>query len=670
MPSKLFTRISAKLTAMSAVGIFMVLALLAAIWVGDASANRSADFGRMQLVISRDLVDAKASLRGMMMGMLELRLAETSTDSTKAREYVSKRHESVTKYLTSASAHVTLQANKDRIAKVTELTSQWMTEYEGLSKSIDARLSSVSNGSEATAGEKAAQGKLLNIADQIGSLLDECVNAAKSKAEEAGVQMSSASSLALQISLGMGFLVVATLVASAIFGSKAIARPIAQLTSSMKQLADGDLETAVPFASRTDEIGEMAGAVDVFKQNGIRIRQFNAQERALQEKNADLSSNISTVVAAAVAGDFTQRIQKAYDNPDLDRFAASVNELVASVHLGVGETQRVIAALAHGDLTNEMRGEFQGSFADLKRDVNATMGGLRTVMAEVRAAIDAINSGTGELSNASGDLSKRTEQQAAALEETAASLEQITSAVKSSTDRSAEASHMVSEARRSTDQSSAVVTDAVAAMGRIEKASGEISQIINVIDEIAFQTNLLALNAGVEAARAGEAGKGFAVVAQEVRELAQRSARAAKDIKDLITRSGTEVQSGVRLVTATGEALSLIQGQVTRINEHVQSIATAAKEQTTALSEVNTAINQMDQVTQQNAAMVEEATASTSRLAEEVVSLSRLISRFKVQAGGRPTLSLAGAVSHHSPSASPARALRQTLANAMGAKAV
>lgn len=670
MPSKLFSRISTKMAAMSAIGVFMVLSLLAAVWVGDGSVGKSSDYGRMQLVISRDLVDAKASLRGMMMGMLELRLAETSPDAAKAREYVAKRHDSVIKYLASASAHARLQANKDRLAKITELTSQWMTEYEGLSRSINVRESSATNSSEASTEEKAAQGKLQDIADEIGSLLDECVDAAKSKAEEAGAQMSSASSLALQISLGMGFLVVATLIASAIFGSRAIARPIGQLTASMKQLADGDLETAVPFASRVDEIGEMAGAVDVFKQNGIRMRQLNAQERALQEKNADLSSNISTVVAAAVAGDFTRRIQKAYDNPDLDRFAASVNELVTSVHRGVSEAQRVIAALAHGDLTDEMRGEFEGSFGELKRDVNATMDGLRTVMAEVRTAIDTINSGTGELSNASGDLSKRTEQQAAALEETAASLEEITSAVKSSTDRAAEASQMVSEARRSTDQSSAVVTDAVAAMGRIEKASGEISQIINVIDEIAFQTNLLALNAGVEAARAGEAGKGFAVVAQEVRELAQRSARAAKDIKDLITRSGTEVQTGVRLVTATGEALSLIQGQVTRINEHVQSIATAAQEQTTGLSEVNTAINQMDQVTQQNAAMVEEATASTSRLAEEVVSLSRLISRFKVQAEGRQATSFTAAASHSPPPASPARALRQTLANAVSAKAV
>jgi methyl-accepting chemotaxis protein len=666
MSSKLFTRISAKLTAMSAAGILVVLALLAAVWVGDGSVGKSSDFGRMQLVISRDLVDAKASLRGMMMGMLELRLAESSDQAEKAREYVAKRLESVTKYLASAGAQVTLKANKDRIAKVSELTNQWMTEYEGLSKAVDARLSSSANSSQTSDEGRSAQVELLAIADQIGSLLDECVTAAKSKAQEAGQQMVAASSLSLQVSLGMGLLVVAVLIGSAIFGSKAIARPIGQLTTSMKQLADGNLDTAVPFVSRTDEIGNMAGAVEVFKQNGIRMRQLNAQEGALQAKSADLSSNISGVVAAAVAGDFTLRITTTYDSADLDRFAASVNELVTSVHQGVSETQRVIAALAQGDLTEEMQGEFRGAYGELKRDVNATMDGLRTVMAEVRGAIDTINSGTGELSNAAGDLSKRTEQQAAALEETAASLEEITSAVRSSTDRAAEASHMVVEARKSTDQSSAVVTDAVAAMGRIEQASSEIGQIISVIDEIAFQTNLLALNAGVEAARAGEAGKGFAVVAQEVRELAQRSARAAKDIKDLITRSSTEVQTGVRLVTETGDALSVIQTHVTKINDHVHSIATAAKEQTIGLSEVNTAVNQMDQVTQQNAAMVEEATASTSKLAEEVVTLSGLISRFKVESGGRRTLSVVSAEDYHAPLSSPARALHQTVANAVG----
>ena len=224
---------------------------------------------------------------------------------------------------------------------------------------------------------------------------------------------------------------------------------------------------------------------------------------------------------------------------------------------------------------------------------------------------------------------------------------------------------MVDEARRSTEQSSAVVQNAVSAMGRIEQASGEIGQIINVIDEIAFQTNLLALNAGVEAARAGDAGKGFAVVAQEVRELAQRSANAAKEIKTLISRSGDEVQSGVKLVTATGEALGQIQNHVVKINEHVHSIATAAREQSTGLSEVNTAVNHMDQMTQQNAAMVEESTASSNRLADEASNLARLITRIKLD----DTAPALRAASHDAtPVLSPARALGGRLTKAFGGR--
>ncbi|APG87121.1 HAMP domain-containing methyl-accepting chemotaxis protein [Sinorhizobium americanum] len=449
------------------------------------------------------------------------------------------------------------------------------------------------------------------------------------------------------------------------FAIVGISRPINRTTAVMRTLADGDLSLEIPFTDRANEIGAMARAVEVFKQNGIKVRELNAQEAALQAKSTDLQSSIGEVVSAAVAGDFTRRITKTYDHADLDRFATQVNELVTSVDRGVAETRRVISALAEGDLTENMRGEFQGAFRELQSNVNQTMANLRSVLGEVRSAIDTINGGAGEMRVASGDLSKRTEQQAASLEETSSALEEITATVKSSTERATEASHMVDEARKSTEQSSAVVKDAVSAMGRIEEASGEIGQIINVIDEIAFQTNLLALNAGVEAARAGEAGKGFAVVAQEVRELAQRSANAAKDIKALISRSGTEVEAGVKLVTATGAALTLIEGHVIKVNEHVHSIATAAREQSTGLSEVSTAVNQMDQVTQQNAAMVEESTAATGRLADEAANLARLIAHFKIEVGTAPR----AAAADTRPITSPARALTRKLAGALGGRA-
>jgi methyl-accepting chemotaxis protein len=434
------------------------------------------------------------------------------------------------------------------------------------------------------------------------------------------------------VTLGGLGVVLASIIALTI--ARGITRPIGAITGAMGALADNKLETEIPGLDHRSEIGLMAKAVDVFKQNAIKIRDLAAQEAALQEKNADLQSNIATVVDAAVAGDFTRRITKRYDNPDLDRFAANVNTLVESVDTGIAETGRVISALANGDLTESMEGHYQGVFADLQSNVNETMATLRTLMQEVRQSSDAINGGADEIRDASNDLSRRTETQAASLEETSSALEEITVAVKTSTERAQESSRMVADARQFAERSSGVVEDATAAMSRIEQASNEITQIINVIDEIAFQTNLLALNAGVEAARAGEAGKGFAVVAQEVRELAQRSATAAKDIKALINKSGEEVKTGVQLVTTTGDALREIQTRVIGIASQVTSIATAAQEQSTGLHEINTAVNQMDQMTQQNAAMVEEAAASTNRLADETAHLKSLISRFKVTRDG------------------------------------
>ncbi len=448
-------------------------------------------------------------------------------------------------------------------------------------------------------------------------------------------------------------------------GTNQLSRPILQLTDSMKALASGDLDADVPFAGRKDEIGEMAAAVEVFKRNGQAVRELNAQENALREKSADLQSSIATVVSAAAAGDFNQRINKDYGNTDLNRFAASVNELVGSVDTGISETRRVIASLSAGDLTQAMNGQFQGAFAELQRNVNDTFAILQKTMREVRTTTDSINGNSSELRAATDDLSKRTEQQAAALEQTSAALEEITAAVRNSTERAQEATVMVTEAKHSAAQSATVVRNAVDAMGRIEQASSEIGQITNVIDEIAFQTNLLALNAGVEAARAGDAGKGFAVVAQEVRELAQRAASAAKDIKALISKSGSEVATGVQLVQETGEVLGQIESRVLKINDHIHSIATAAREQSTGLGEVSTAVNQMDQVTQQNAAMVEEANAATHKLSSEADNLASLVSHFKV-GEGRPVSAPAVARETARPVASPARQMMGSVARAFG----
>ncbi|AXV14301.1 chemotaxis protein [Neorhizobium sp. SOG26] len=469
-------------------------------------------------------------------------------------------------------------------------------------------------------------------------------------------------------------------------GRTQLSRPILELTASMKKIADGDYDAAIP-TGRKDEIGDMAAAVEVFKRNGLEVARMNASDAALRAKSDDLQSRMAIVVAAAAEGDFTRRIDKQWGVESLDSFAHDVDELVASVDAGVSETRRVVRSLANGDLTDTMRGNFKGAFEELQNNVNAAMATLRTTMSNVRVATGSMNGSASEVSSATNDLSRRTEQQAAALEETSAALDQITAVVKTSTERAQEATIMVSEAKESAVQSGAVVRNAVEAMGRIEQASREIAQITNVIDEIAFQTNLLALNAGVEAARAGDAGKGFAVVAQEVRELAQRSASAAKDIKSLISKSGDEVAVGVDLVQKTGEALSEIEARVLRINDHIHSIAVASREQATGLAEVNTAVNQMDQVTQQNAAMVEETSAATSKLSADADSLFALVSQFNIgqedgqgQASPRPQATPASlsqppapfkkpvtvATADHRARVSPVKKMTGALARAFG----
>lgn len=308
------------------------------------------------------------------------------------------------------------------------------------------------------------------------------------------------------------------------------------------------------------------------------------------------------------------------------KFATDVSERVNNVE----ELGRVLQAMSDGDLTLTISKPFLPALEALRTNYNATCAKLRTTMQTILENAGAIAAASQEIQTASNDLAKRTEQQAASVEETAAALEEITTTVADSSNRAQDAGTLVRKTKENAEYSGKVVSQAVDAMGKIEQSAGEIGNIIGVIDEIAFQTNLLALNAGVEAARAGEAGKGFAVVAQEVRELAQRSAQAAKEIKALINTSNNHVKSGVSLVGDTGKALQEIVNQVVQVDTNVSAIVEASREQATGLKEINIAVNTMDQGTQQNAAMVEETSAAAHSLARESERLFGLIGQFNI----------------------------------------
>jgi methyl-accepting chemotaxis protein len=363
---------------------------------------------------------------------------------------------------------------------------------------------------------------------------------------------------------------------------RGVSVPLTRMTSAMGELAAGNLNAHVPHDDQKDEIGKLAEAMSAFK------NQLAAAERSKAEQT-------QTIVSSIGAG---------------------------------------LDYLAKGDLTHRVTADLTGPFGKLKEDFNAAIARLEETLKNVLTSTDQISTGASEISTAADDLSRRTEQQAASLEETAAALEEITATVKKTRSNTQEASTSVNSAKTEAVDGGRVVETAIKAMDSIAQSSKQITDIIGVIDEIAFQTNLLALNAGVEAARAGEAGKGFAVVASEVRALAQRSSEAAKEIKTLIKTSSEHVGAGVKYVGESGEALKRIVDQVVQINDLVKEMAQASEQQATGIEQVNAAVAQMDQVTQQNAAMVEQSTAASRGLAGETQTLSQLVGFFNV---GRQT---------------------------------
>ena len=474
-------------------------------------------------------------------------------------------------------------------------------------------------------------------------------------------------------------LIVATVIVAFLIGGALawligsnIGAAIRTLTASMRRLADGDNAVTINGQTRGDELGDMARATEVFKQNAIRVAKLNeeraadakrmealAQEREkasareielAREKEetdrkaqtereqmmAELDQAIGTVVEHAICGQFASRVEMQFADDTLDSLAQKLNRLMEVVEQGVMEAGEVLGHVAKGDLRREMTGDFQGAFAELQSDVNGMIMSLNALMAEFANSSENLSASSAELSGTAHQLSQKTENNAASLEEAAAALEQISASVKNLDELVQSASSKTKNARSNASTSETVAAEAAASMEEIAEASKEIEKAVSVIEDITFQINLLALNAGVEAARAGEAGRGFSVVASEVRALAQRSGEATKEIGQVIERSNNAVSTGVEKVEAAKKSLDMIISDVVDIASSVDSASTAISEQRSGIEEVNDAVANVDSNMQMQAAAFEEITGASTQLANEAKKMETSVSQFQRGSEAQP----------------------------------
>ncbi|TCQ05329.1 methyl-accepting chemotaxis protein [Rhizobium sp. PP-F2F-G36] len=636
-------KVGTKLFVSSGIGILLILGMITNQQVSSHQVDEAnAVVGREQTILN-GVVNAELALARMRYAATRMNLAQTKEDADEGLSNVKSDFEAgwdgLEQPIALAMIPDVLVQIRDGLKSYTDATEKRaafvVTSFQN---KTDGQISG-EDMNKALVASAAESGK---IADDTGIAIDKAKKNATRFTAGAKETLSATVAQANSVALGIGLAIVLVLVLSAIILIKSVGQPIRVMTQAMRKLADGDTNVDLAHTDRKDEIGDMAGAIEVFRQAAINNKRLEQEAEGA-------------------------RLQVEKDRVRLTADAeATARALLQEATSGLASGLRRLAA---GDLGFQLNEAFAPDFEALRHDLNGAIAQLAETMRAVANASTQIDTGTREISASTEDLSKRTEQQAASLEQTAAALDEITVNVTNSSKRAEEARKMALLANESAAQSGAVVANAVDAMQKIEQSSNEISNIIGVIDEIAFQTNLLALNAGVEAARAGDAGKGFAVVAQEVRELAQRSAKAAKEIKDLIRNSSQEVQSGVRLVSETGQALKTIEGYIVTVNQHMDAIATSAREQSVGLAEVNTAVNQMDQVTQQNAAMVEESNAASATLATEAQRLRELISQFQLGGALRQTAAAMAASPAHRPVASPAKRLAGKVAKAFSGNA-
>ncbi|WP_254082049.1 methyl-accepting chemotaxis protein [Devosia sp. WQ 349K1] len=458
-----------------------------------------------------------------------------------------------------------------------------------------------------------------------------------------GTPMANVNAAAGEVLGVIGMVGIPVTIVFALLGfvsSRLISRPIPRLAKTMDVIAEGNYDIEVPYTGFKNEVGAMARAVEVFRENGLRVSQMTeaeaarivADEDARRAMMANLQDAFGQVVDAAIAGDFSRRVKTEFPDAELNALAGGVNKLVGAFDHGVSEIGTVLSAMAEADFTLRMEGEFEGAFAKLREDTDAVADKLGEVVSQLRHTSGSIKNATGELLSGANDLSERTTRQAATIEETSAAMEQFASTVLSNAERASIASQNASKVTKTAEEGGRVMESANEAMDRITQSSSKISNIIGLIDDIAFQTNLLALNASVEAARAGEAGKGFAVVAVEVRRLAQSAAQASSEVKVLIDQSSSEVATGSKLVNDAASKLASVLDAIRENTKALETIAQQSSEQANSIEEVSSAVRQLDEMTQHNAALVEETNAAIAQAESQANELDLIVEVFAVDA--------------------------------------
>jgi methyl-accepting chemotaxis protein len=572
-------------------------------------------------------VDEAVALRDLAVNMTRA----TQAGMLAARDFALKSEADASARLRVAVKHVLdLAATADRLL----LDADGKELLERIVAAAGAFDSAFTALEKAAAAQAQARAAMTQAAADVSREVTALVNLQRRDRESGRASAGWGVALGALIAVGLGAVL-------AFFINRGISRPLHQMTDAMNALAGGDLTVVVPGGDRRDELRLIAGAVSVFKQNALdkraqeqaeaeRLAAERAAAAAQRDREAAMGREIARLIDGVSKGDLSQRIDVTGKDGFYLELSQGVNRLTGTMKNVIDDLAAVLAGLAEGDLTRRIAQQYQGDFGRLGGDVNATSDKLAGIVREISDASQVIADAADELSAGSQDLAVRTEHQASSLAQTVGALEELAATVRATAENAKRADSRARGARGAAEKGGEIAEGAVAAMQRIEAASRKITDIIGVMDEIAFQTNLLALNAAVEAARAGDAGKGFAVVAQEVRGLAQRSAQASKEIKALINDSGEQVRDGVGLVKQAGEALQGIVVGVRDVAELIGEMAAASEEQETALSGINATVDEMDQMTRKNAALVEETTCAVDEMSGKAADLKTLVGLFRL----------------------------------------